>query len=119
MTSATTFQDLASFSALALQDGEGTPPAGPNMFVLMLGVLAIFWFVAILPERKARKKKQAMLEEIKKNDRVLLSSGMFATIAALGERDLVVKFDDGQTRVKILRSAIASVVDKDGEPAEA
>lgn len=100
---------------LALQDGAGAPPAGPNMFVILAGTLAIFWFVAILPERKARKKKQAMLEAIQKNDRVLTTAGFFATVAALGEKDLTLKFDDGNTRVKVLRSSIASVLDRDDE----
>jgi preprotein translocase subunit YajC len=101
-------------SALVLLLEEGAP-AGPNMFVIMAGTLAIFWFVAIMPERKARKKKQAMIEALQKNDRVLTSAGMFATVAALGETDVVLKFDDGPTRVKVLRSAIASVLDKDEE----
>ena len=88
---------------------------GPNMFVILLGTLAIFWFVAILPERKARKKKQSMIDALQKNDKVLTTSGMYATVAAMGESDLTLKFDDGNTRVRVLRSAIASVLDKDGE----
>lgn len=100
---------------------EDAAPAGdqpkPDFFFMIAIILAIFWFVAILPERKARKKKAAMMEEMKKNDRVLLTSGMYATIAAIGEQDITVKFDDGPTRVKILKSAISSVLDKDGESA--
>lgn len=103
-------------AVLLLQDPPAeTPAGGPDMFVILLGMLAIFWFVAIVPERKARKKKAAMLEAMQKNDRVLTTSGMFATVAALGEKDLVIKFDDGPTRVKVLRSAIAQVFEKDEE----
>ena len=99
---------------LALEEGPAQP-AGPNMLVIMLGTLAIFWFVAILPERKARKKKQAMIDALKKNDRVLTTGGMYATVAAIGEHDVTLKFDEGPTRVKALRSAIASVLERDGE----
>jgi len=95
-------------------------PAGseqPNMLMMLAVVGLIFFFVAILPERKARKRKQAMLEAMKKNDRVLINPGLYATIAAVGEQDVTIKFDDGPTRVKVLKSAIASVLDKDeGEP---
>jgi len=105
---------LAQSLCLALAEGDETS-AGPNMFVIMAGILAIFWFVAILPERKAKKKKEAMIDALKKNDRVLTSGGMFATVAALGESDVVLKFDDGPTRVKVLRSAISSVLDKGDE----
>lgn len=106
----------APFLAL-LPEGEGAAPAGPNMFVILAGTLVIFYLVAFLPERKARKKKEAMLNAVKKNDRVLTTSGMFATVAALGEQDLTIKFDDGNTRVRILRSSISAVLDKDGEEA--
>ena len=98
---------------LVAQDGGGAPAAGGggiDMFVLLLVPLAIFWFVAIWPERKAKKKKEALLAAIKKNDRVLLNGGMYATIAAVSEKDLTVRFDDGPTRVRVLRSAIATVL---------
>ncbi|MFT7465543.1 MAG: hypothetical protein ACI9EF_003912, partial [Pseudohongiellaceae bacterium] len=38
--------------------------------------------------------------------------------AALGEQDITIKFDDGPTRVRILRSSISVVLDKDGEAAD-
>jgi len=95
---------------LALQDAA---TGGPNMLIMMVGMLAIFWFVAIWPERKARKKKEAMIAALKKNDKVLLSSGMYATVAAINEGELTVRFDDGGTRVRVLKSAIAQVVSQD------
>lgn len=98
---------------LALQSTEA-PPEGPDWKVLLIGTIVIFYLVAFLPERKARKKKQALLDSVKKNDRVLLTNGFFATVAALGETEVTVKFDDGQTRAKVLRSAIQTVLDKDG-----
>ena len=108
----TPLTDLAP-ALLLLQDEA--PPEQPNMLFMLAVVGIIFFFVAILPERKARKKKQAMLDSMKKNDRVLLSPGLYATIAAVGEQDVTVKFEDGQTRVKVLKSAIASVLDKNGD----
>jgi len=96
-----------------LDDAEG----GPDFFIILAGTLLIFYLVAFLPERKARKKKEEMLEAVKKNDRVITTSGMYATVAALGEQDVTIKFDDGNTRVRILRSAISTVLDKDGKEA--
>ncbi|MGQ0552112.1 MAG: preprotein translocase subunit YajC [Planctomycetota bacterium] len=99
---------------LALQEGEA-PGLNPNLnFLIMLGGLGlIFWFVLIGPERKEKKRKQAMIEALQKNDKVLLTSGLYATIAAVSESDLTVKFDDGNTRVRVLKSAIATVLDAD------
>lgn len=103
---------FASLPVLILQDGaeEG---GGPSMFVILLVPLAIFWFVAIMPERRERKRKQQMLSELKKNDRILTTGGMYATVAAVNENDITIKFDDGPVRVRALKSAIASVIESD------
>ena len=106
---------------LLLQDGSSSA-GGSEVMILMLGMLGIFWFVVIWPERKAKKKKEAMLGALKKNDKILLTSGIYATVAAINEDELTVRFDDGNTRVRVLRSAIAQVVtpqdDAGAEPAK-
>jgi preprotein translocase subunit YajC len=109
---------VPNLPVLALQDG-GEGGGGPNMLIILLVPLAIFWFVAILPERRERKRKQAMIGALKKNDRVLTTSGMYATVAAVNENDITIKFDDGPVRVKALKSAIATVIDPEaGKPAD-
>ncbi len=95
---------------LQLQDAGAAAPAGPSVWIMLLVPLAIFWFVLIGPERKERKRKAQMISDLKKNDRVLTTGGLFATVAAVNESDLTIKFDDGPTRVRVLKSAIASVV---------
>lgn len=88
-------------------------PAQPNWMFLLLGVVAIFVLVAVLPERKERKRREAMLGAVKKNDRIVLHSGFLVTVAAVNETDVTVRFDDGGTRAKVLKSAIANVLEKD------
>jgi preprotein translocase subunit YajC len=112
-----------SLPIVALQDGGGGAAGdGPNLLIMFGIPLLIFWFVAMWPERKERKRKAAMLENLRKNDRVLTTMGLYATVAAVHESELVLKFDEGPTRVRALKSAIASVIaDKpaDGGKAEA
>ncbi|MHC5209786.1 MAG: preprotein translocase subunit YajC [Planctomycetota bacterium] len=103
-------QPIAFPSVLLVQDGAPTG-GGPNLLIMFGIPLLIFWFVAMWPERKERKRKAAMLENLQKNDRVLTTTGMYATVAAVHENELVLKFDEGPTRVRALKSAIASVVD--------
>jgi preprotein translocase subunit YajC len=110
---------LASTSAalaLALQDQPSAQPGGNmlNMLVMFGGPLLIFWFVLLRPERKERKRKAEMLENLKKNDRVLTSGGLYASVAAVHEQEVVLKFDESGTRVRALKSAIASVLEDDG-----
>jgi preprotein translocase subunit YajC len=106
----------ATALALGLQDATQPAPGGNllNMLVMFGGPLLIFWFVLLRPERKERKRKAEMLENLKKNDRVLTSGGLYASVAAVHEQEVVLKFDESSTRVRALKSAIASVLEDDG-----
>lgn len=84
-----------------------------NTLVMFAIPLLIFWLVMFRPERKERKRKAEMLDNLKKNDRVLTSGGLYASVAAVHEQEVVLKFDDGATRVRALKSAIASVLTDD------
>lgn len=109
---------LAAAALLApVQDSPAGEEEGSGLHLLFMmgGTLLIFWLMAILPERKARKKRQALIDAVRKNDKVLTTSGMYATIAAVNDGELVIKFDDGPTRVRVLKSAIASVLGKDDD----
>jgi preprotein translocase subunit YajC len=113
-----TLSPLYSLAAL-WQDGIGDIPdageAPPPMWPLWIGMVGIMWFVLIRPERKERKRKEALISAIKKNDRVITSSGMYATVAAVNDGDVTVKFDDGPTRVRMLKSAIATVINAESK----
>jgi len=91
-------------------DGKtSTSPLGGLMLPMIL-VFAIFYFVMIGPERKARKRREAMLAAVKKGDKVLTTGGMFATVAAIADDMVTLQIDDG-VRVRFSRSAIQSVLD--------
>ena len=111
-------QDPASTSGAAPQT-PGTGPTGPEAtqsggaitnIVMIVGMIAIFYFVMILPERKARKKREAMLSAMKKGDRVMTSSGMYATIASIDADEITLQIADG-VRAKFSRQAITQVLD--------
>ncbi len=98
-----------------LQEGGGQGAPGFADMLPMLGIMFfIMWFMVIRPERKERRKREDMIAQLKKNDKVITSGGMYATVAAVGEKDLTLKFDDGPTRVRVVRSAIASVLTPEG-----
>lgn len=75
-----------------------------------VAIIAIFYFVMIMPERKARKKREAMLSAMKKGDRVMTSSGMYATIASIDGDEITLQIADG-VRARFSRQAITQVLD--------
>ena len=47
-----------------LQDPAPTTDDGPSMVFPLVAMAAIFWFVMIAPDRKARKQRKAMLDAL-------------------------------------------------------
>ena len=88
--------------------GEQGPLPG---FILMGLIFAIFYFVLILPMKQKQKKLDLMVKTLKAGDRVVLSSGIYGTIVAVEDDAFALRIDQG-TKIKILKSAVASLQDQ-------
>jgi preprotein translocase subunit YajC len=83
----------------------------------MLLILALFMFVLIIPQRREKKRRTAMLEALKKNDRVQTVGGIIGTIVEIRPTELVLKVDENtNTRMRFSRNAIQAVLSGE-EPA--
>jgi preprotein translocase subunit YajC len=85
-----------------------TPQQGASplaTFIPMIAVLAIFYFIILLPMKKKQQKVTAFLQALKENDRVVTSGGLFGTIAKL-EDDSVQLLIAPNVRVHVSRAAI-------------
>jgi len=83
-------------------------------FLPMIFIFVIFYFLLIAPMRKKQKKTQEMLAKLKKGDAVITGGGIFGRITALDEeRGFVILQIADNTKIKVLRSAIAGL---EGEP---
>ncbi len=102
---------------------EGEPPTQPqgNMVpvLMMVAVMfAIMWVILIRPQKKERQRREAMIESLQKNAHVVTIGGIHGVVTALRDSDVTIRVDDGRdVKIKITRSAIASVIEKsdDGE----
>ena len=83
----------------------------PIMKAVMFGIM---YFMVIRPQSTERKKLQQAIEQLKKGDKVLTTSGMFATVVSIEADRAVLKIND-ETKVEFAKSAIASVVSSDGK----
>ena len=102
---------------LDLFQTPATPGGGLLAFAPMIFVFVIFYFLLIAPMRKKQKKTQEMLAKLKKGDEVITGGGIYGRIYSLDEqRGFVVLTITGDVRIKVLRTAIASLAE-DGEPA--
>ena len=69
-------------------------------------LIAIMYFVIIRPQQKEAKAKQAMLEALKKGDKVITNGGFIVVIHKVEEHFLSVKMNDDVV-AKITKDSIA------------
>lgn len=83
---------------------------GPASFPLMMGLMfGILYFMVIRPQQQERKKLEKAINELKKGDRVLTSSGIYATVVGIDGAKAVLKISD-DVKVEFAKSAIAQVL---------
>lgn len=90
-------------------------------FLLIGGLLALFYVMVLLPEKRKKNEMAQRLSQLKKNDRVVTIGGIHGTIvSAPSDSDIVtVRTDDsGSHRLRVNRSAIAHVLEETGGEAK-
>jgi preprotein translocase subunit YajC len=86
--------------------------------VLPIGLFLLFFMTFIAPERRRKAEEAKLMSSLKKNDRVVTIGGIHGTVVAASAESKVVtlKIDEGgNTRIKVNRSAIASVLNPTNE----
>ena len=68
-------------------------------------VIAIFYFVILLPVRRQKKKVEEFLETLKVDDKVVTSGGMYGSIAKLSDKSVHLQIAPN-VRVEISKNAI-------------
>ena len=84
--------------------------AGPMSFPLMMALMfGILYFMVIRPQSTERKKLEKAIAALKKGDKVVTTSGIFATVLSIDNDKAVLKIAD-DVKVEFARSAIAAIV---------
>jgi preprotein translocase subunit YajC len=68
-------------------------------------VLAIFYFIILLPMKRKQQKVQAFLESLKVGDRVITTGGIYGQVTRLGEQSVQLQVAD-KMRIEVAKSAI-------------
>jgi len=69
-------------------------------------LIAIMYFVIIRPQQKEAQTKQAMIDALKKGDKIVTTGGFIVTVHKVEEEFFSVKMND-DTITKIIKDAVA------------
>jgi len=93
---------------------QKAPPAGggsQQIFFIIFAALIFMIIFSTRGQKKEKKKRAAMLDALKKGDRVQTIGGILGAVVEIREEHVVVKIDENtNTRIKVGRSAIQSVI---------
>ncbi len=94
-------------TAWLLAMGAPGPQSGPAwvQFIPFVLILAIFYFIILLPMKRRQKKVQDFQSSLKVGDRVVTTSGFYGQIAKLSERSIQLQLAD-KVRVEVSRASI-------------
>lgn len=100
-------------------NGGGGAPAGspPSMLWMFLPVIGLMILMPYLSSRKEKKRQELLKAQVKKGERVQTYGGIIGTVVELGERDVVLRVEDG--RIRFTREAIQAVLPRAGAEAVA
>ncbi len=110
MTAATI---LAAGPAPAGDGGDNLFGPLGGMVPALLLVMVAFYFILLRPQKKEQATRQAMLNELKKNDRILTAGGIYGVVTNVRKDDdeVTIKVDEStNTKLRILRSSIQRVI---------
>lgn len=80
------------------------------LIILMVGMFAVLYIFSILPQKKRQKAHQAMLNDLKRGDKIITTSGIHGKIVAKDDRTITIEIDTN-VKMKIEKSFVTTKTD--------
>jgi len=88
-----------------------------STLILIALMVVAFYFLIMRPQRKRQQAIAKTLSELAPGTRVMLGSGLFGTVVAVGQKQVVLETSPGN-EVTVLKQAVARIVTPDDEDAD-
>ena len=76
-----------------------------GMIVFLVVIFAVMYLLMIRPRQKQQKQHEAMMQELRAGDRVIMAGGIYGQIESIGEETAILKIESGAT-MKVARNSI-------------
>ncbi len=97
---------------------QAAPQGGGSMqFLFTMGLMfLVLYFLIFRPQRKKQKQHQAMIDNLKINDKIITTGGMIGKIVNIkkDKNILVVRVDEtNNTKIEFQRNAVSGVINEE------
>ncbi len=93
----------------ATADTAATSGGMGSTVLMIVLMIAIFYFLMIRPENKRKKQAEEMRSALKKGDWLTTIGGVYGRVVAITDRTVVIETSEDRVRVEFLKSAIGQV----------
>lgn len=90
---------------------------GEGLWIGLILMLIVFYAIMLSGSRKEKRKRQDMLANIKKSDRVMTIGGIIGSVVSVNEAEVTLKVDESaNVKITFTRGAIQRVLRDDERP---
>ena len=85
--------------------------AGAGMgstLIMLVMMIAIFYFMLIRPENKRKKEAEQMRSSVRKGDKITTIGGIVGTVVDVKENNIVIETSADQVRIEFAKWALSS-----------
>lgn len=108
---------MSFISPAYAQAAGGGAGSGLEAMLPLVLIFVVFYFLLIRPQQKKAKEHKAMLEAVRRGDKIVTGGGIVGTVTkVIDDNEVTVEIAEG-VKVRVQRGLIASVLSKT-EPVE-
>lgn len=101
---------LVNILAMGSPSGGSAGSGSGLMTMLMFGsIFAIFYFMIIRPQKKQQDARKAMIEALKRGDKIVTSGGIFGVVKDVKADRVIVTIAEN-VKVEVAKSAVNGVL---------
>ena len=84
--------------------------SGSGSYIIMLvGLVAVFYFLMYRPQKKQEKETRALLDSLQVGDEITTHSGIIGKIVSMKDETVTIETSKDKTKIRFLKTAIARV----------
>ena len=87
---------------------SGDPTGGLSTIIMLLAMVAIFYFMLIRPENKRKKEAEQMRSAVKVGDKVTTIGGILGKVVHVSDEKFVLETGADQVRIEFAKWALST-----------
>ena len=85
-----------------------TQGGGMTSIIMIVAMIAVFYFLMIRPENKRKKEAEQMRSAVKSGDEIVTIGGIIGTVVSVKDDKFVMETGADQVRIELAKWAISS-----------